>query len=121
MEYLYTEAIICAAQDMNDWEKFESPIFSYGRGVVSKTNSGEVKWNYIGDGFELWAPTGPLFGKGELWLDGKYISQIDFSATSDIVSHALYENKDQNCGRHALRLKAINGRIPVDILKVYTH
>jgi hypothetical protein len=121
MDFLYTEALQGTAQYMGDWELFkDDDRFRYGEGVISKTDGKEVKWNFIGDGFALWAPTGPDFGKGELWLDGQYLTTIDFSSEKQQASRILYTNYNVPYERHGVKLKVTEGRIPVDVLEAYT-
>jgi len=119
MDFLYTEAIQCAAQNMKDWEKVDSEKFRYGQGVISRSDLVEVKWNFIGDGFAIWAPTGPIFGKGELWLDGERLALINFYTGQEETSDVLYKKRSLLYGRHGLTLKVVEGRVPVDVLEVY--
>lgn len=121
MEFLHTEAILGAAQNMKDWEKVEkNPAFRYGEGVVSRADGVEVKWNFIGHGFAILAPTGPAYGKGELWLDGKRLGEIDFHAKQTTPSRPLYTKRDLPPSRYALKLKVLEGRVPVDVLRVFS-
>jgi len=119
MNFLYTEALQCAAQNMKDWQEIKNNDFYYGRGVISKSDSVEAKWNFIGNGFALWAPTGAKFGKAQLLLDGKFLTEIDFSSNERISSHRLYEKRNLPLDRHCIKLKVICGPIPVDVLQVF--
>ncbi len=120
MRFLYTEGIVCAAQRMADWEVVEDESFLYGVGAVSKSARLEVKWNFVGDGLALWAPTGPDYGRGRLLLDGEHLGDIDFGSPHSSASHILYEKRGLPHGRYGVKLQVIDGRIPVDVLEAYS-
>lgn len=120
MAFLHTEAILGAAQSMEDWQKVESPAFRYGEGVVSKSAGVEVKWNFIGTGFALWAPTGPDYGRGELWLNGDRLAEIHFNTKQPSNSCVIYEKHDLPVGCYGLKLKRLEGCIPVDVLEAFS-
>lgn len=119
MHFLYTEGLVCAAQNLKDWQEIESNEFRYGVGAVSKPGAEEVKWNFTGEGFAIWAPTGPTYGKGELLLDGNSLEVIDFNASRTSSSHMLYQKRGLPHERHSVKLKVIEGSVPVDILEAF--
>lgn len=120
MSYLYTEGLVCAAQNMADWEEVKDQAFRYGVGAVSGSDVAEVKWNFTGDGFAFWAPTGPAYGKGELLLNGKRLAEIDFSAPQNAASHVLYRKRGLPHGQYGVKLKAVEGSIPVDVFEAFS-
>jgi hypothetical protein len=120
MPFLYTEGLICAAQSMADWTPVNDKAFRYGEGVVSKSDGVEVKWNFTGDGFALWAPVGPAYGKGKVLLDGKEVAEIDFHASDGAASRVLCEKRGVPFGRHAVKLKVTEGSVPVDVLEAFS-
>ncbi|MEN6521558.1 MAG: hypothetical protein ABFD46_10485 [Armatimonadota bacterium] len=119
--FLYQDAVLNAAQNMSDWKIVSGDMFRYGEGIISKTDTGEAKWNFIGGGFALWAPTGSLYGKGELYLDGTMLAEIDFNSPDDRPSHIVYQKRDIPHGRHSVRIKVADGRIPVDTLEAFSN
>lgn len=120
MAFLYTEGLICAAQDLADWDEVRDDTFRYGVGAISKSDAVEVKWNFTGDGFALWAPTGPGYGKGELLLNGKHLAKIDFHAPSNATSHMLYQKRGLSHGQYGVKLRVVEGSIPVDVFEAYS-
>jgi hypothetical protein len=120
MPFLYTEGLVCAAQNMADWTEVKAPAFRYGVGAVSKSAAVEVKWNFTGDGFALYAPTGPAYGKGELLLDGKHLAEIDFNSPQSLASHVLYEKRGLPNGQYGVKLRVLKGSVPVDVFEAYS-
>lgn len=118
---LYTEALVGAAQGFVNWEKREIPLFRYGEGAVSKIWNETVmaKWNFWGTGFRLWAPKKPYFGRAQVYLDGAFLSDLDFTSNQEEISSILLEKTGLSDTGHALILKPHKDNvIPVDSLDI---
>ncbi len=116
--YLYVEALLGAAQNMADWEVVKDDAFLYGEGAVSKSAGVEAKWNFEGEAFVLYAPKGPDYGKAEVWIDGVSLGVVDFNAPAPQASAPRLTWSDLQGNYHALKLRAVEGRIPLDALEV---
>jgi len=114
--YLYTEALVGAAQNMNDWEEQSNPVFRYGTGAVSKASGVQVKWNIEGTGFALWAPRGPEYGSAELYVDGVMSGVLQLHAPAREASALRYSRAGLEGTRHAIVVRARTGRFPVDAI-----
>ncbi len=120
ISFLYTEGLNCAAQKLDDWEEVTDSTFRYGIGAISKSDGVEIKWNFTGTGFAIWAPTGSTYGKGELLLNGQHIIDLDFNTPESTDSHILYETHDLPDGKYGVKVKVIDGRIPIDAFEAFT-
>lgn len=114
--YLYTEALVCAAQNLKHWEIQEDPRFRFGVGVVSKEDGVLAKWNIEASAFTLHAPRDPDYGTATLEVDGQPVQLLDFSAPETAPSSALY-SQSLSPGRHAVALRPTVGSIPLDCLE----
>jgi len=114
--WLYLEALTGAGVCMKDWDVVQSPLYRFGVGAVRTTPGGRVKWNFRGRGFRLWSPQGPEFGRCELLLDGRKLAELDFHAEREQPSKIVYTCDDAGDGYHAVVLRSIAGRLPVDSL-----
>ena len=114
--WLYIEALTGAGVCMNDWDVIQSPLYRFGVGAVRKTPGGRVKWNFRGRGFRLWSPQGPQFGRCELLVDGRKLAELNFHAEREQPSRIVYTCDDAGDGYHAVVLRSIDGRLPVDSL-----
>lgn len=118
VRYLYTDAIVGAAQRASDWPVREASLFRYGTGAVSAAPALEAKWNFEGTAFSLWAPKSPAFGKAELILDGRPVRTIDFAADRETPSQPVYERTGLSPDRgHALLLRTGAKPVPLDVLE----
>jgi hypothetical protein len=118
LSWLYLEALTGAGVKLADWEAVHSPLYRFGTGAVRKTPGGRVKWNYRGRGFRLWSPKGAEFGRCELLLDGRKLADLDFHSQHDEPSKIIYTCDDAGDGYHAVILRSLEGRMPVDSLDV---
>ncbi|MDR1723640.1 MAG: hypothetical protein LBR84_06860 [Tannerella sp.] len=120
--YGATEAILGAGQAINrekngeevadKWHKKADGIY-VGKGNLS------AKWNFIGDGFTLYAPKSPDLGDMELYLDGRFIRTVRLHAETEIPSAQVLSITGLSQGAHALRVLPRNGgRIAIDRLEV---
>ncbi len=115
--YLYAEGLLGAAQNMDHWEAREDPAFRYGFGAVSRPGAGvQAKWNIEGDGFAVWAPRGPQYGRAAVLVDGRTEGEIDYRANAPTRSAELFRTSGLAGERHGVFLRPIEGRIPIDVL-----
>lgn len=115
---LPTEGLIGAGVNMEQWDEREDEAFRFGTGVIRKEPGGRAKWNFIGSGFSLWSPLGPEFGTVEVLLDGKPIATLDLRSPTMETSRPLLSRSGLPPGRHAVVLRAGQGRLVVDTLDV---
>ena len=66
----------------------------------------------------LWSPQGPKFGRCELILDGRKLGEINLHAEKDGPSKIVYKCEEAGDGYHAVVLRSLTGRLPVDSLDV---
>ncbi len=118
VDYLYTEALLGAAQNLEHWEEVKDERFRHGIGAVSKQSHVEAKWNFEGDAFVLWAPKGPDYGKARILLDGTELAVIDFRSDTPQPSSAVLERHSLEGRYHALKLIPVEGHVPLDTLRV---
>ena len=119
VRYLYSEAIIGAAQLWGDWPARESKAFRYGLGAVSAKGGLRAKWNFEGTALTLWAPKSPEFGQADLLLDGRRVATVDFSSDRENPSAPVYEAKGLSPETgHALILQAGPKSVPLDVLEI---
>ncbi len=116
--FLWTDALIGAAQNMKDWEEVESGLFAYGTGVVSRGDGARAKWNVEGTRLVLHAPKRPGYGSARVWLDGAPVSTISFSADQDTPSSPLWDSGPLSPGPHALVIEPEGLPMPLDCLEV---
>lgn len=117
--YLSTEGLLSAAQQAKDWESRKNdPRFTFGAGAVSIAKGAEAKWNIEGSHIVLRGPKGPEFGRALLVVDGKRAGEINYHADSASAGGPVFELSDLAPGRHTVRLRSLEGRIPVDVLEV---
>ncbi|MGD8777367.1 MAG: hypothetical protein PVH88_00215 [Ignavibacteria bacterium] len=119
--WLYTEGLLGSGSNMKkDWElREDDTLFRYKCGVVSKINTGWGKWNFKGQGFELYSPSLPELGIAELILNGEKIGEINLHSDKPEKSKIVYSMFSLPQDKNALVIKAKNGRIALDCLRVY--
>lgn len=115
--WLYTEALVGAAQNLADWEERRNAVFRFGVGAVSKNDHVQAKWNVRCSGFRLWAPRGPEFGQATVVVDGKPQGTVDFSALEPMASEAVFLSDTVEGQFHAITLRPVKGKIPLDSLE----
>jgi hypothetical protein len=116
--FLYTEALVGAAQNLKDWEVVEDTRFRYGVGAISSQPDAMVKWNVEGKSVTLWAPRGPRYGRADLRVNGKRVTRIDFHAENDIPSAPVAGVYFNDAVPRGVTLHAFTGAFPVDALDV---
>lgn len=117
-EYSCTEALLGAAQNESDWEYRKSASFRNGFGAVSKGGRVEGKWNFEGRGCALYTPQGPEYGTAEIFVDGVLSAKVDFHAAEERASHEVFRKDDLAESFHALVIRSVEGRMPLDVLEV---
>ena len=116
--YLYTEALLGAAQSMQHWNIVKDAAFRFGEGSISTAYEVRAKWNVHCRAFTLYAPQGPQYGSAELLVDGKVIVTLDFHAETSRASHEIFKSEVFPEGNHAIVLRpAEKSVIPLDSLK----
>ena len=118
LAYLYTDAFVGAAQRLEDWEVVEGEAFRFGVGAVSGEDSVEAKWNVEGAGVDVYAPRGPQYGAGTLYVDGHAMAPINFNAAENRLWEKVHSLTFHTPGRHGVTLRPVHGKIPVDTLEV---
>ncbi len=116
--YHYVEALLNAAQKLDDWDVKEDAAFRFGIGCVSKNPDAHVKWNVEGKSFTVWAPKGPVYGKAEVFVDGGSVGTIDFHSDTATPSAALFTHQFPRGTLHGVRVQAVSGKMPVDSIEV---
>lgn len=118
ISYLYTEGLVGAGVNMADWTEINDPVFRFGFGAVHNGPGGRVKWNFQGKAFNLWAPRGPAGGKTEVLLDGERIAMLDLHSATKESSIPVVSRTHLPPVRHAVVVRALEGRLVVDSLDV---
>ena len=70
------------------------------------------------DGFTLWCPLGPRYGRVEVWLDERLLTSLDLYAVTASPSEPVYTLPDLGRGYHAVALLRKSGTMPCDVLQV---
>ena len=117
---LYTEGLLGAGENVEDWDLVNAPQFRYGVGAIHRSDGGRAKWNYHGQGFTLWAPKGPEYSTTEVLVDGVQVGTVDLYAPAPAESRPLLTLDDVEEGFHAVVLRATSGPLVVDSLDVHT-
>ncbi|MFI5193626.1 MAG: hypothetical protein ACHQD7_06200 [Chitinophagales bacterium] len=116
--YGFYEALLNAGNQDSDWVFKKDTMFIYGRGAVSKRESGFAKWNFDGKGFELFSPRGPLYGDVNIYLDGKLLKKLSLNSPQEIKSSVIYKAGDLPRGSHAVYIESLDGLLPVDCISI---
>ncbi|MBI2422372.1 MAG: hypothetical protein HYV27_06045 [Candidatus Hydrogenedentes bacterium] len=118
VRYLYTEALLGAAQKMADWEVRKDAGFLYGTGAISTDAACVAKWNFEGTGFSVYAPAGPELGTAEIRIDGAVAGTVDLRRDTAEDSAVRFSKDGLTPGFHAVTVRPAIGRIAVDVLEV---
>ncbi|MCC6489084.1 MAG: hypothetical protein IT364_16410 [Candidatus Hydrogenedentes bacterium] len=118
LSYLYTDALLGAAQRMDDWEVAPSSNWRFGEGVVSRTPGTRAKWNFHGTDVHLWCPKGPEFGAAEVFLDGASRGLVDCHAETPAASAPVLRIHAEAAGAHALTIVPKGVGFPLDSIDV---
>ncbi|MFY7952662.1 MAG: hypothetical protein ACOVT5_09150, partial [Armatimonadaceae bacterium] len=114
--HLWTEAIAGAGVAEGDYDDRESPLGRWGRIAHCQRAGERVKWNFRGNGFRLWLPKGPSWGRIGVALDGKMLAEIDLQSREASTSSVVLERSDLRDARHTLVVRSLAGPMPVDSL-----
>jgi len=114
----YHEALLGAGTSADNWRYIKSNDFTSGKGVVSKSSNEHVKWNFDGEGFELYCPKSSEYGNITLYLDGIKIKEISLKGADGEKSNKVFELGGLKKGSHTLFIEAINCKMPVDCIKI---
>jgi hypothetical protein len=114
----FHEALLNAGNYLGEWDFKKDTIFLFGRGAVSKKDSSFVKWNFDGIGFELFSPKGPLYGIINIYLDGKFLTNLSLKDPHKIKSSVIFKSSDLRMGSHAVYIESLNGLLPVDCINI---
>ena len=118
INFLYTEAILGAGGSGKDWQELHGPAFRYGLAAVAKTPGARVKWNVEGRQFTLWSPRGPEFGKAQVKVDGRVLTNLDLHAERLTPAEPVWRSPRLKAGPHAVVLTATEGALEVDSIEV---
>lgn len=118
ISYHYVEALLNAAQKLDDWTVKDDVSFRFGVGCVSKAQGARVKWNVEGISFAMWGPKGPDYGKAEVFVDGASVGIVDFHSDAAMPSSPVFTHKFQQGTLHGVRVQATEGVMPVDSIDV---
>lgn len=118
--WLYSEGLLNAGCDLNDWEiRKKDTLFRHGTGALSKIENAKLKWSFKGSGFDLYAPGLPEAGTAELSLNGKKLAEINLATKTPRKSSIIWSVRNLPPQNNALVIKGINGKIIADCLIVY--
>ncbi len=118
LQYNGWDALLGAGQRAGDWETGPSASFRSGYRLVGQ-GSCKAKWNVIGDGFQLYAPLSPEYGKVRLLIDGVLTARMDLRAERETASAIVYEASGLPQGRYSVVIQSEDGgKFPIDVLAV---
>ncbi|HOZ45658.1 MAG TPA: hypothetical protein PLO37_08760 [Candidatus Hydrogenedentes bacterium] len=118
-DLLYLEAILGAGAAQGQWKAAENPLFKWGLGAESLGTASRGKWNFVGQGFTLWAPKGPEYRTAALFVDGERVARVDLHASEATPSAAVHHAEGLAGAFHAVVVEAETGPIPLDTLTVF--
>jgi hypothetical protein len=118
INFLFSEAILGAGGNRDDWQELKGPEFRYGLATLAKAAGARVKWNVEGRQFTLWSPRGPQFGKVQVKVDGRVLANLDLHAERLSPSGPVWKSPCLKDGPHALVLIAMDGLLVVDSIQV---
>ena len=118
INFLFSEAILGAGGNRDDWQELKGAEFRYGLAALAKAPGARVKWNVDGRQFTLWSPRGPQFGKAQVKLDGCPLAELDLHAERLTPSGPVWKSPRLKDGPHAVVLTATDGLLVVDSIEV---
>jgi hypothetical protein len=118
LNYLFTEGILGAGGNREDWQDLKGADYRFGAAAVSKAPGARVKWNVQGQQFTLWSPRGPQFGKVQVKVDGRALADLDLRADHLTSSQPVWKSPRFKDKPHAVVLTGTNGLVVVDSLSV---
>ena len=118
INFLFSEAILGAGGNRDDWQELRGPEFRYGLAALAKAPGARVKWNVEGRQLTLWSPRGPQFGKAQVKVDGRVLANLDLHAEQLTPSVPVWKSPRLKDGPHAIVLTATDGLLVVDSIEV---
>jgi hypothetical protein len=118
INFLFSEAILGAGGNRDDWKELRGPEFRYGLAALAKTAGARVKWNVEGRQFTLWSPRGPQFGKAQVKVDSRVLANLDLHAERLTASAPVWKSPRMKDGPHAVVLTATDDLLVVDSMEV---
>jgi hypothetical protein len=118
ISYLFSEAILGAGGNRDDWQELRGPEFRYGLAVLAKAPGARVKWNVEGCQFALWSPRGPQFGKAQVKVDGHVLTNLELHTERLMPSQPVWKSPRLKDGPHAVVLTTTDGLLVVDSIEV---
>ena len=118
ISFLFSEAILGAGGNRDDWQELRGPEFRYGLAALAKAPGARVKWNVEGGQFTLWSPRGPQFGKAQVKVDGCVLANLDLQAEQLTPSGPVWKSPRLKDAPHAVVLTATEGLLVVDSIEV---
>lgn len=113
------EGLLAGGQHTDWWQIETDSQFLYGKGYTCDLGGKRGKWNFVGNGFTVYAPCGPDYDSMEVWLDGYYLSNIRLHAEELQPSKALYTFTGMEMGKHALEIRTAEGKAVIDTIEIH--
>ncbi|MBP1995752.1 hypothetical protein [Paenibacillus eucommiae] len=112
------DALLGAGQRIGDWEVTASELYRSNKGLVGQGRC-KAKWNVIGDGFDIYAPTAPEFGTIKVYVDGELSGHANLYAPEARASAVVHTVGGLTQGRHSVQIEAESGKFVLDIIAVH--
>ncbi|MCK9411176.1 MAG: hypothetical protein M0Q53_02670 [Prolixibacteraceae bacterium] len=116
--YGFFDALVASGNKEKDWEFKQGSAFLLGRGAVSKRDSSFAKWNFDGEGVELYLPKGPHYNNVNIYLDGVLAGRVSLNSEKEQKSFLVYKSGILKMQPHAVYIESMDGLLPVDCIKV---
>ncbi|MBM7567379.1 hypothetical protein [Paenibacillus sacheonensis] len=114
------DALLGAGQRAGDWTApdVDASLFRSGAAFIGRQQL-KAKWNVIGSGFELHAPTSPDWGKADVYVNGVWSGTISYWSKQAEQSRCVYSSGTLPQGRYGIQLVASEGSFPLDRIVVF--
>lgn len=113
------EAVLQGGENRGVWKEIKDNRYKEHIGYETNQPDRRAKWNFIGRGFTLYAPTDPSYGIAELWLDGYFLQTLSFSSTTPQPSVPLVTFDGLSDGKHSLEIRSRTGTTVLDVLEFW--
>ncbi len=117
LKYNSWEALLNAGQLIENWTKDNTLKFQTKECLTGEGNI-KAKWNFIGDGFNIYSPKAQKLGVMKVWIDGCLFGTVPLCSESDETSQIVYSASKLEFGKHCVEVKPYSGLIAVDIIEV---
>ncbi len=111
------DALLGAGQLLSDWQSDSNLSFAGPCGFIGQGNV-RGKWNFIGNGFTIFAPKSPALGAMDIYVDGNFYGTALLNAASVTPSAPIYRIDGLPQGRHGVVIKPRSGKIALDLIAV---